>query len=104
MTLIGYLSLLIALAFIGMSTVTYLIYWWDKSAARKGNWRTPESTLHFLSVAGGWPGALVAQQTLRHKTQKQSFRWMFWGTVLVNLAVFIWVFTQGYFSKISQFL
>lgn len=100
----GVLPILILLIFVGMSVVTYVIYWWDKSAARKGKWRTPESTLHILAVAGGWPGALIAQQTLRHKTQKQSFRWVFWLTVLVNVGVFIWFFTQGYFKVISQFL
>lgn len=29
-------------------------------------------------------GALVAQQILRHKTQKRSFRLMFWLTVFSN--------------------
>ena len=65
----------------------------DKSAARKGAWRTQESTLHLLSLAGGWPGALVAQQKLRHKSRKQSFRFVFWVTVLLNCGAFVWLFT-----------
>lgn len=96
--------MLILLIFVGMSIATYLIYWLDKSAARKGYWRTPEITLHFLAVVGGWPGALIAQQTLRHKTQKQPFRWVFWLTVLVNIAVVIGLFTQGYSKLIGEFL
>lgn len=32
--------------------------------------RTQESTLHGLSLLGGWPGALIAQQVLRHKSKK----------------------------------
>jgi len=102
MTLIGYLPVLIFLVFIGVSVITYLIYWWDKSAARKGNWRTPESTLHMLGVAGGWPGALVAQQVLRHKTQKRSFRIVFWLTVLVN-AVLVVLLTQHSISPFFTF-
>ena len=51
------------------SLLTFIIYTMDKSAARKGAWRTKENTLHLLSLAGGWPGALVAQQKLRHKSQ-----------------------------------
>lgn len=34
----------------------------------------------------GWPGALVAQQLLRHKTAKAEFISKFWATVTLNLA------------------
>jgi uncharacterized membrane protein YsdA (DUF1294 family)/cold shock CspA family protein len=71
----------------------FIMYAVDKSAARKGAWRIQESTLHLLSLAGGWPGALVAQQTFRHKTKKQSFRSVFWVTVLVNTGAFVWLLT-----------
>jgi uncharacterized membrane protein YsdA (DUF1294 family)/cold shock CspA family protein len=75
------------------STLTFIMYAMDKSAARKGHWRTQESTLHVMSLAGGWPGALVAQQKLRHKSRKKSFRSVFWATVLLNVGVFIWLLT-----------
>ena len=75
------------------SLLTFIMYAIDKSAAQKGAWRTQESTLHLLSLAGGWPGALVAQQKLRHKSKKQSFRSVFWLTVLLNCGVFIWLLT-----------
>ena len=77
------------------SLVTFAAYAMDKSAARKGAWRTQESTLHVLSLLGGWPGALVAQQKLRHKSKKQSFRTVFWFTVIVNVGAFVWISTQG---------
>jgi uncharacterized membrane protein YsdA (DUF1294 family) len=76
-----------------LSALTFAAYAMDKSAARKGAWRTKESSLHFLSLAGGWPGALLAQQRLRHKTRKPSFRLIFWVTVLVNLGAFLWLMT-----------
>jgi uncharacterized membrane protein YsdA (DUF1294 family)/cold shock CspA family protein len=78
-----------------MSLLTFAIYAGDKSAAQKGTWRTQESILHFLSLAGGWPGALIAQQTLRHKTKKESFRFVFWLTVFLNGGVFAWLFTPS---------
>jgi uncharacterized membrane protein YsdA (DUF1294 family)/cold shock CspA family protein len=77
------------------SLLTFIIYAADKSAARRGAWRTPESTLHLLSLAGGWPGALIAQQTLRHKSKKASFRFVFWLTVFLNCCVFLWLFTPS---------
>ena len=46
-------------------------------------------TIHFFSLAGGWPGALLAQQLLRHKTSKPSFVGVFWITVALNVAAFV---------------
>jgi uncharacterized membrane protein YsdA (DUF1294 family) len=74
---------------------TYAAYALDKSAAKKGAWRTQESTLHLLALAGGWPGALIAQQTLRHKSKKKSFRIVFWVTAALNLAGFVWLFSPS---------
>lgn len=84
---------LILALYMVVSLLTFIMYAVDKSAAKKGAWRTQESTLHLLSLAGGWPGALVAQQKLRHKSKKQSFRSVFWLTVLLNCAVFVWLLT-----------
>lgn len=78
-----------ALTYVIASAVTYLVYARDKSCAQRGEWRIPEGTLHLLSLAGGWPGALLAQQLLRHKSMKTAFRLVFWTTVVVNVAAFI---------------
>lgn len=86
---------LVLAIYIGVSLLTFIIYAADKSAAKKGEWRTQESTLHLLSLAGGWPGALIAQQKLRHKSKKQSFQAAFWLTVLLNCGAFVWLFTPG---------
>ena len=86
---------LILALYLVASLLTFIMYAADKSAAKKGNWRTQESTLHLLSLAGGWPGALIAQQKLRHKSKKQSFRSVFWVTVLLNFVAFVWLFTPN---------
>ncbi|MFW2438548.1 MAG: DUF1294 domain-containing protein [Arenicellales bacterium] len=93
--LAGRLPPLVLALYTGASLLTFIIYAVDKTAARKGAWRTPESTLHMLSLAGGWPGALVAQEKLRHKSSKPSFRSVFWMTVLLNCGVFIWLLTSA---------
>lgn len=78
-------------AYLALSALAFLAYAVDKSAAIAGRWRTTEKTLHWLSLAGGWPGALLAQQLLRHKTSKPGFVAVFWGTVLLNvLALVAW--------------
>jgi len=91
----GAMPTVVLLAYLALSVVTFLVYFSDKSAARTGAWRTKESTLHTLSLLGGWPGALIAQQTLRHKSRKASFRFVFWVTVVLNCALFAWLFTPA---------
>lgn len=80
-------------AYSAMSTATFIVYWLDKRAAQRGGWRVAEGTLHALSLACGWPGALLAQQLLRHKSAKREFRRFYWLTVAVNVAAFVAVFT-----------
>ena len=85
------LSPLVGAAYLAMSLVCFASYALDKSAARSGERRTPESTLLMLGLFGGWPGAVLAQQWLRHKTVKQPFRRIFWFTVAANMAFFLWL-------------
>jgi uncharacterized membrane protein YsdA (DUF1294 family)/cold shock CspA family protein len=79
--------------YLALSLATGVAYVLDKLAAERGGWRTSERTLHVLALAGGWPGALIAQGRLRHKTRKQPFRTIFRVTVLLNCAALAWLFT-----------
>ena len=74
-----------------MSVVAFGLYGIDKSAAQRGAWRTPEATLHLFEIAGGWPGALIAQRVFRHKTRKQPFQAIFWAAVIANCAALFWL-------------
>ncbi|MFZ2298289.1 MAG: cold shock and DUF1294 domain-containing protein [Aquabacterium sp.] len=73
-------------AWLGLNLWTFVVYWRDKWAAQRGQWRTPESSLHVWSLLGGWPGARIAQQTLRHKSRKEAFQTIYWVTVLAHVA------------------
>jgi len=79
----------VGLAYLALSAVCFVVYAADKFAARSGRWRTKESTLLLIGLVGGWPGALLAQQFLRHKSVKAPFRAAFWGTVALNVAAFV---------------
>ncbi|MFO7555825.1 MAG: cold shock and DUF1294 domain-containing protein [Desulfobacterales bacterium] len=76
-----------------MSVAAFLMYAKDKNAAEWGKWRTTESTLHTLSLLGGWPGAKIAQSFLRHKSKKLSFRITYWVTVTANCGALYWLVT-----------
>ena len=44
------LSWLVIAWYAALGVITYAVYAKDKAAAQSGDWRTPESTLHLLSV------------------------------------------------------
>jgi uncharacterized membrane protein YsdA (DUF1294 family) len=75
--------------YLGLGLVTFVVYAVDKRAAGTGRHRVSGNTLHVLALAGGWPAAIVAQQALRHKTAKRSFRRVFWLTVVANIVGFV---------------
>lgn len=85
----GRLPMWVAFLYAGTSLFTFLVYALDKSAALRGSWRVSEKMLQVLALAGGWPGALVAQRWLRHKSRKRAFQVPFWGGVVLNCAVLI---------------
>ena len=76
-----------------VSLITFVVYRHDKQAAEAKEWRVKELYLHSLSIAGGWPGAILGQEIFRHKTVKQPFRKMFLVTIIINLFL-IWTIFQ----------
>ena len=94
-SIMGYLPYKLVLAYLLISVITFIVYGFDKAKAQRGAWRTPESTLHFLALIGGWPGAAIAQQILRHKSIKRSFRIVFWFTVIVNGGALAWLMAES---------
>lgn len=75
--------------YVAASILCYVAYAADKSAAMAGSWRTSEKTLLILGALGGWPGAIIAQERLRHKTRKIHFQLLFWATVIINITAFV---------------
>lgn len=77
-----------------LSIVSIAFYKNDKFAAQQGHWRTTEKFLQLLSLIGGWPGAIVMQQLLKHKSKKISFRLKHFVMVAINLLGFYWMLTE----------
>ena len=82
-------------ALLALNLLTLWFYAADKNAARAGSWRVSERQLHLLhllSLLGGWPAAWLAQQNLRHKTSKASFRAVYWLTIVLHCgALVLWL-------------
>ncbi|WP_305857366.1 cold shock and DUF1294 domain-containing protein [Balneatrix alpica] len=96
MALLGRLPQELLYFYAGISLLSFIFYGLDKSAARGNRWRTPESQLHLLALAGGWPGAFWAQNLFRHKTNKGKFIAVYWLTVAANLAGLYWLLSAGH--------
>ena len=91
LTFIKFAPLNLLLAYLVVSAFTFVVYAKDKLAAKKNTQRTPEITLHLLSIIGGWPGAIFAQKLLRHKSKKEAFQNIFWVTVFFNILAILWL-------------
>jgi uncharacterized membrane protein YsdA (DUF1294 family) len=100
----GYTPALIGLIYLLASVISYYLYAKDKRAAKNGMWRVSENTLHFSALLGGWPGSIVGQQKLRHKTKKVSFRIVFFITLLVNVSLLCWLHTPYGAEKLHTYI
>lgn len=85
------------------SLLAFALYMHDKRRALRSGWRTPEARLHLVEMLGGWPGALLAQQSLRHKTRKLSFQLVFWLIVIAHqVAWFDYLYLQRLYRLLLQ--
>lgn len=98
-TILGMLSGMVLLFISITNALTYWLYAQDKEAALLGNRRIPEQSLHILSFLGGWPTAWLAQERLRHKTQKQPFRKIYFCTIALNILLILWLISPLNFIK-----
>jgi uncharacterized membrane protein YsdA (DUF1294 family)/cold shock CspA family protein len=89
LTVLWALPFFTVLVYVGVSLITFAVYMKDKSAAVQNARRTSELTLLALGLAGGWPGALLAQHYLRHKSIKLGFQIEFWCTVAMNIVALV---------------
>lgn len=83
----GYLPLRLLAWYPPISLLAFIAYWRDKRAAQQQAWRVSENKLQLFALLGGWPGALLAQRSLRHKTSKRSFQIVFWLCALLHCAL-----------------
>ncbi|MEO7413654.1 MAG: DUF1294 domain-containing protein [Opitutaceae bacterium] len=98
---------LLAICYVSGSAITYFLYADDKQRAKERAWRSPERGLHFFALAGGWPGAFLAQRRLRHKSAKLRFQFVFWLIVGAHQFVAVdylldWKWSRTAFEAIRE--
>jgi uncharacterized membrane protein YsdA (DUF1294 family) len=81
----GSLLLKIALFWYGfMSLLLFIVYGLDKAQAVANGRRIPEKVLHFLALAGGFPGGLLGRSYFHHKTRKPAFLFVLAGSAIIH--------------------
>ncbi len=78
-----------------ISSITYVVYLYDRSATIENRVRIPEILLHSLAAMGGWIGAAIAQASLRREPSTIGYQYGFWLSVIINLAAYAWTFTPA---------
>jgi uncharacterized membrane protein YsdA (DUF1294 family) len=71
--LLGLAPLWVLVAYLMLGLVSFGVYGFDKRAARRGDWRVTEASLHGIDLIGGIAGGLLSQALFRHKTRKPGF-------------------------------
>lgn len=64
----------------------------DKFSAIINFGRTPEGTLLWLALAGGYPGLFIARFLFNHKTTKPEFVKPMWFLLLLQISAILYYF------------
>jgi len=67
-----------------LSLLLFLVYGLDKAQAVANGRRIPEKVLHFLALAGGFPGGLLGRSFFHHKTRKTAFLVVLVGSAFIH--------------------
>ncbi len=89
-TLTNTFWVILAIYYSVINLVAFGSMYLDKRKAKKGQWRTPEKTLHFMSLLGGFVGSYFGMQTFRHKTQHKIFYVV--NALALVLHAALWIF------------
>ena len=79
------IAALVPATYLLLNLVAFLAFGWDKRKARRGQWRTRETTLIVLGSLGPW-GAALGMDAFHHKTRKPKF-WLIYLFLALHLAV-----------------
>lgn len=63
----------IVIYLLAINLISFLAMYIDKKKAKRGSWRTKESTLFTLVLLGGGIGGIAGMYLFRHKTKKPGF-------------------------------
>ncbi|MFD2908575.1 DUF1294 domain-containing protein [Flavobacterium ardleyense] len=82
-----------------LNLITFIIFGYDKQLAKNRTNRISERSLFLLMVFGGIIGGILGMLVFRHKTNKNSFKLVVFGIVILQLALLY--FGLDFFKRFS---
>ena len=82
----------VAIYFLAINIVLFVVMGVDKYRAISRRWRIPEATLFILALVGGACGGTVGMYSFRHKTKHWYFAVFFPLLALAQLALYFFVY------------
>ena len=77
----------IALYYLIINIIAFLLFFIDKRRAKKNKWRIPENQLFLAAFLGGGIGAMIGMNLFKHKTSKNLFKIL----IPVSIGVHVYV-------------
>ena len=75
---------------LAVNLLSFVIWGYDKSAAKRKNRRISEKTLFLITFLGGSGGSLTAMHLFRHKTKHWYFTVFIPLIFALHITLFIW--------------
>ena len=85
--------LLIVYYYLGATAIVLAIYLLDKRNEKRNKAVTGESALLFLSLLGGWPGAVIGQYSFNLQPKSFTFQLLFFFVMALHIAFLVWSLT-----------
>lgn len=85
---------IISVYFLAVNLIGFAIMGYDKYKAKKNGWRIKEKTLFTIAFIGGALGVLLGMRNFHHKSKKNEFKIGIPLLLVLNLAVYIYLFTK----------
>lgn len=85
---------ILLLLYLAANIASFAAFGIDKWKARKNRWRIPERTLLLLGLFGGI-GQLAGMKVFHHKTHKWYFNLTAYLFIIIQIGVFILLYTKG---------
>ncbi len=85
-----------------VNLAAFAAYGWDKTKAKRKQWRISEKSLLLLAAIGGSLGAFLGMHVFHHKTRKLKFSMGMPILLLVHAAILIGVFILTYPDALAK--
>ncbi len=90
--------------YLAATVIVLFVYLLDKHNEKRTKPVTGESALLFLSLLGGWPGAVIGQYTFNLQPKSFTFQLLFFIVMAIHIAFLVWTLTPDGGANLRQWL